>query len=461
MQYSKNLSEIFKSELSGYQKVGIIGYGREGKSSFALIRKYCPDVDIIVSDKNQDVLDAEDLKQDSFVEVIGGKQYLQILERCDVVYVSPGISLLGMTVPTHIRITSQTDFLFRHFSEKIVAVTGTKGKSTTASLIAHILRKKHSNVPLAGNIGIPPFDILEQLIAVKYAVFEVSSHQLQYVTSSPGVAVLLNLFPEHLDYYPDTESYYKAKQNIFKHSNHGDCVIVNKDDPEIQKIHLSRHAVVLRYSVRETEYVSAWIDHDDLYTNVNGLSKIVKSHEIMLPGKHNISNCLAAICACSFLGLTSEEMHEGIKTFRGLPHRMECIDSGSDRKFYNDSIATIPEATLAAVEALKPVATLILGGMDRGLSYDEFLNKLQLTDIRNVCFYGEAGLRMFEEVGKLHTLKNNVYFRNFEECVLHAISLTRENETCLLSPAASSYDQFKNFEERGEVFRKIIAKHFH
>lgn len=459
MRNSGDLSEIFKAEFSGLQTVGILGYGREGKSSYKLIRKCFPEIRMIIADRNTEVLDSDELKQDGFLELIGGSNYLQILGRCDLVFVSPGISITGSVLPDSIRMTSQTDFLFRHFSQKIVAVTGTKGKSTTASLIAHMLRQKFSNVPLAGNIGIPPFDIIEQLAEVEVAVFEVSSHQLQFVSSAPKVALLLNLFPEHLDYYPDVTTYFDMKKNIFRFQKQGDCIVRNEDDPEIVSFPVNHVSDVLHYSVRLSQNMNAWCENDVLYCRNKEVFEIIKADEIQIRGKHNISNSLAAICACSFLGLTPEEMHTGIKTFRGLPHRMEKIDSGSGQRFFNDSIATIPEATLAAIEALHPVETLILGGMDRGLSYDEFLGKVQHTEVRNFCFYGEAGLRMFQEVQKIHSLKKNVYFRNFEECVLQAISMTGKGETCLLSPAASSYDQFRNFEERGEAFRNIIHEH--
>jgi UDP-N-acetylmuramoylalanine--D-glutamate ligase len=149
-------------------------------------------------------------------------------------------------------------------------------------------------------------------------------------------------------------------------------------------------------------------------------------------------------------------MEDGLKTFENLPHRMEKIESPTGRIFYNDSIATIPEATLAAIEALKPVSTLILGGMDRGLDYEDFVEKISGSCVQNICLYGDAGMRMYHLLKEKGSTVNLHFTKVFADCVKRAVSLTEKGQICLLSPAAASYDQFKNFEERGEAFRKTI-----
>ncbi len=174
-----DLQKIFSRELKDHETLGILGFGREGRSTFAMLRKFNPEVKIIIADKNPASVAMIEPVNDPATEILCGEQYLEILNMVQVVFVSPGISLIHNEIPHSVKLTSQTDFVFRLFGDKITAITGTKGKSTTASLIAHILRKRFQNLPLAGNIGIPPFDVIENLQNTDAAVFEISSHQLQ------------------------------------------------------------------------------------------------------------------------------------------------------------------------------------------------------------------------------------------------------------------------------------------
>lgn len=454
MYSSDNLSEILKSEILKYNSICILGFGREGKSTYSLIRKYLPEQKLIIADKNQTAFSEHPAYSDNYTEKHSGVNYLDCLKHSELVFVSPGISLFQVTIPEKTHLTSQTDFLFRFFGKKIVAVTGTKGKSTTSSLIAHILRTQFDHVPLAGNIGIPPFDLIDDIVLAETAVVEVSSHQLQYITAAPRIGIILNLFPEHLDYYPDTETYYNAKRNLFRLASDDDCIIINLDQKNIYPEAHHINAKKLFYSVHPHAYKGAWAENGSIYCNYHGTEQIIKFSELNISGLHNISNCLAAICACSHLGLTTENMYKGLRTFHGLPHRMERIETPSGIICYNDSIATIPQASLFTVETLQPVASLILGGKDRGLDYSDFYEKIIQYKINNIFCYGEAGQKMFD------VLKNKIprqifYHSDFSECALHALRSTLSGQICLLSPAASSYDQFKNFEERGEVFRVL------
>jgi UDP-N-acetylmuramoyl-L-alanine---L-glutamate ligase len=452
------LSEIFKRELFAFDTIGILGFGREGKSTLSAIQKYCPEKRVILADRNSEALRFDNSEMPFQTQCIGGDHYLDVLNMVDVIFVSPGVSLIGHPLPEKLVITSQTDFIFRVFGEKITAITGTKGKSTTAALTTHMLKQHFVSVPLAGNIGIPPFDVLDELIAAQVAVFEVSSHQLQHISSAPRVAILLNLFPEHLDYYPDTETYFEAKKRIFLYQREEDCIVLNNDEPMVYDAGLLTNAKVFHYSLMFHDKAGAYVTDDQLFLRNNIDGSICGVSEIKLKGTHNLSNCLAAVCACSFFGVTMPEMAQGLCTFTGLPHRMEKILSADGKIFYNDSIATVPEATLAAVEALKPVSTLILGGMDRGLPYHDFLHNLLQYDLKNVFFYGEAGLRMFEVFRVISESVSAEYFIDFSDCVTEASARTNPGEICLLSPAASSYDQFRNFEERGDAFIQLVVK---
>jgi len=455
MSNSKNISELFKSELSGHSTIGILGFGREGRSTYKTIRAHLPNQQLIVADKNANVFLNHEVSEDQNSKLMSGENYMNCFQHCSLLFVTPGISLFHVKIPINVKITSQTDFLFKNFGHKIIAVTGTKGKSTTSSLIAHMLETQFDKVPLAGNIGIPPFDVMERLESSPVAVFEVSSHQLQYISAAPKVSILLNLYPEHLDYYPDVEKYYNAKRNIFKFVKPDDCVILNNDEPEVMKSADGLKCNILNYSLKPHSHHGAWFDKGSLFFHKDQVLKIADDKDLTISGIHNISNCLAAICACDCFDISAENMHKGLSTFQGLPHRMEKVETPSGIICYNDSIATIPEATLAAIEALKPVASLILGGMDRGIDYDVLFEKLVQSDVDGIFCYGVVGKRMFDSLKNKHSKKTIQYHADFKQCTISALKNTPKGGICLLSPAASSYDQFKNFEERGEVFRSI------
>jgi UDP-N-acetylmuramoyl-L-alanine---L-glutamate ligase len=464
MNNSKVLSKLFRGEFEQYSQIGVLGFGREGRTTYAMLRKFLPKKKIVIADKNHDVRNDKSLKDDSLATVLTGDNYLSIIEDIEIVFVSPGIPLFGIELPTKLRLTSQTDFIFRHFGEKIIAVTGTKGKSTTSSLITHILQGVYPQTPLAGNIGIPPFNVLDELIEVPYAVFEVSSHQLQYVAAAPRFAVLLNLFPEHLDYYPDVTTYYSMKNRLYACQKPSDVAVVNLDDKNIvdaKKYEVSG-ADLQFYSLQPHSKQGAWVENNMMYfrNRVGKSGQVIDTQFLSLKGLHNVSNCMAAVCVAYSLQVSDELLKERMKSFVGLPHRMEFVGEFDKKLFYNDSIATIPEASLAAIETMPQISTIILGGFDRGVSYTAFLERLSEKSIDGICFYGQAGKRMLKELEKIGRQENVWFDELFADAVNKAIQLTKQGGICLLSPAAASYDQFRDFEERGDVFKEIVGCHF-
>jgi len=459
MNSFSNISDLCNRLFLSNSATGILGFGREGRSTYRLLRKYCPTLQLVVADKFASAFENHDVINDPNVQLISGDGYLQILHLSPLIFVSPGIPLFDVQVPQHVVLTSQTDFMFRYFGEKIIAITGTKGKSTTSGLIAHMLNTAGLHVPLAGNIGIPPFDVIEEVLRSDFAVFEVSSHQLQYVSTAPSIALLLNLYPEHLDYYKDVESYYNAKRKMLQFQKQNDYIVLNLDDQAVCSSEnvLSNPAKIISYSLRKSVDFGAFYEDGYIYYVAEEKKiQVMAIEQLSLKGMHNVSNCMAALCACVCAGLDVHKVIEGLESFLGLPHRMERIVSKSGRVFINDSIATIPEATLAAIEAFHPVETVVLGGMDRGIFYEDFVLNLSTSHVKNVCFYGDAGKRMQDLMLLQNSNKTMVYHYDFLECVKTAIQLTSTHGLCLMSPAASSYDQFKNFEERGDVFRSLV-----
>lgn len=451
--------EIILNQLKD-KKIVILGFGKEGVSTYHFIRKHFPDLQLTIADKST-ALNVSDLN-DERVSVVAGENYNQGLNDFDLIFKTPGVNLnqLDYFIEPE-KITSQTDLFLQAYHDQIIGVTGTKGKSTTSSLIFHLLHHARGKAILSGNIGIPFFDVIEHIEEDTVIVAELSAHQLEYLHVSPHIAILLNMYQEHLDHFNSFSNYQLAKLNITKYQQEDDVLIYNLDDEHIEQL-LVGNAYTRRYlRFSRDEVVS-----EGAYSVG---SKIVLAHQRdvvaelelgdceNLPGTHNYNNIMAAVLACRQVGLSEEEILTHLKTFKGLPHRMELIGKYNDILFYNDSISTIPEAAIAAMKTLKKVDTLILGGFDRGIEYDLLIDFLHENPIRNLVFTGPAGKRIFDEWKSKYPLPENFILENdFEEIVLFAYKNTQPGKICLLSPAASSYDQFKNFIERGNVFKSLI-----
>jgi UDP-N-acetylmuramoylalanine--D-glutamate ligase len=443
------------------KKIVILGYGREGRSTCEFIRKHLPGQEFTIADTD-DTLPGRFGSPDPMVRLVTGPRYLEGLGGCDLVIKSPGIplSLLKGRIPYE-RITSQTDLFFMMHASSVVGITGTKGKSTTSTLVYEILRRHHENTLLIGNIGIPPFSCLEQIGPGTLIVFELSSHQLEKVNRSPHVSLLLNLYEEHLDHYGTVEPYYEAKMNIARYQGREDYLVYNLDHEEVRE-RVGRSGITSRrfgFSLNRPVENGAGILGEEIVYFLEGrqVSRFVVNNRLYLPGEHNLQNIMAAITATKILGVPDEVITGAVRTFRGLPHRLEYIGMHGGMHFYNDSIATIPQATMHAVTTLKYVDTLILGGKDRGIDYSGLISFLAARNIRNILFSGDAGRRLYDGFKKLKPANSSIFLiSDYGEIPAIIKAHTSPGGICLLSPAAPSYDQFRNYEERGEVFKRLV-----
>jgi UDP-N-acetylmuramoylalanine--D-glutamate ligase len=405
----------------------IFGLGLEGKSTLAALQGLpCT---VIAADKNPDAV------KDLPYKIYTGDNYLDALydSEVDIIMKSPGISFKGLTLPADVisKITSQTDLLMRFCNNKIVGITGTKGKSTVSSLIHHVLIYCGKSAELIGNIGVPP--LAKQFAPETILVTEMSCHQLQFVQASPNIAVFLNLHEEHLDHYNSFDDYRAAKENIFLYQSSQDLLIY-LDELESHKL-LSSKGEKLPLSYERT----------DTYA----------SH---LPGKHNQYNITVALEVCRRLGCDEKQAISAIESFAGLPHRLEFVGEINGAKYVNDSISTIPRAAVLAVETYPDTDTLIIGGLDRGINYAElidFIDKSKNCGIINMIALPDSGYKVADA---LKTGKINIYrAKDMADAVQYAVSVTKRR--CILSPAAASYNVYKNFEERGEHFKELLSKH--
>lgn len=423
-----NINVIFK-KLRG-KSILILGFGREGRSSFAFIRKFLPHAVIGVADGN--ALALKDL-EGSQIKTYSGENYLDAINEYDLVLKTPGISLKDKDFDMS-KITSQTDLFLEEFHDRIIGVTGTKGKSTTSTLIYHLLKESGRDAFLVGNIGVPVFDVIEKLSNNSIIVFELSAHQLQFIHRSPRIGILLNVFEEHLDHFGTFDAYRNAKMNIIRLMDEKDWAVTTDE-----------------FSFEMTDVVAHTINY--AYYNFD-----INWDDVPLKGEHNRLNVKAALCACSAFGISADELIPHLKSFKPLEHRQELVGTFAGVTFYNDSISTIPQATIAALNTIKNVTFLLLGGYDREIDYSPLVEYLSKNEVKHLLFTGNAGKRMMKMLENIGYQGDMIVFNNLDEAFSIVKDKSENGDVCLLSPAAASYDQYKNFEERGRIFKELTKK---
>jgi len=374
------------------KKTLILGYGLEGQSTERLLKQFGCDYDIADMKFGADYLDA-----------LNGDY--------DIIMKTPGVALFDKYAHIAGKITSQTDLFLRFCDNMTVGVTGTKGKSTTSSMIHHILNECGFKSRLIGNIGVPPLDIAGEITPADIIVMELSCHQLEYVQASPKVAVLLNIFEEHLDHYADFAHYKAAKENIFKYGN---WLLIRGDDADLP-----------RYRA------------------------LIDTNTAKLRGEHNYNNMAVAVKCAAYLKCDEREAAKASESFCGLEHRLELFAVAGGVEWVNDSISTVPEASVAALEAFPETDAIIIGGMDRGIDCSQLI-----THLNN---HGDIAVIALPDSG--HKIADLLTAPTYKAAdMADAVSYAKKvaQRCCVLSPAAASYGFYKNFEERGRHFKSLV-----
>lgn len=430
----KKLENFFRNK-----RVLILGLGREGRSTLDILKN----IDCTIGIADKCLTPTDDLKN---YELYLGEDYLDCLDKFDIIMKSPGIALFDkVSDEIKAKITSQTDLLLRFCDNTIIGITGTKGKSTTSSLTCHILQKCGKNAILIGNIGIPPLERISEFAEDTIIVCEMSCHQLEYVQASPDISVLLNVFEEHLDHYVDFSAYKSAKENIYRYQDESDLFILNSDLTAD-----GARAEILTASL--TDKADIYVTSSEL--NINGIVIPLSDIDTRLIGHHNFYNIGIAACIAMSQGCKTDEILKAIPSFNGLPHRLENIGTYNGVQYINDSISTCPSTAIAAVKSFDKVDTIIVGGMDRGIDYTELVDFINGCSIENIILLPDSGYRIYDE---LDGTKRNIHkAADLSDAVKYAKKVTKVR--CLLSPAAASYGFYKNFEERGEHFRKLVQE---
>lgn len=442
------------------KRVLLLGFGAEGRASLQFAVQ-CGAREVAIADQ-ADTVSLPPSEAHLVTHIFSGADWLVGLHDFDIIVRSPGVPLRHLAnlehAAPHIVVTSGTDIFLAHHRDTTIGVTGTKGKSTTTSLIHHMLVSAHLDAQLGGNIGIPALTLLEKNAA--FYVMEFSSYQLADVHHSPHVAVLLNLYPEHLDHHGSLELYYQAKATIARFQKPSDLLVLPSEPAHIRKLSANSEAQRVYWGLPND---TSWIDNDSFYYRCakGDAHRVCSVRDPLLKGPGNQRNILAALAAVRHLALPTVALAQAITTFRPLPHRLEEVGVVDGVTYINDSISTVPEATINALETFGPaVTTILLGGFDRGVAFDGLVDYLMTTAVSTIILFPPSGARLAQKLRAhplfLTTPRTIIEVTSMPEAVEQAALLTPPSTICLLSPASPSFPLFRNFEQRGAAFRTAV-----
>lgn len=454
------------------KKIAIFGFGIEGKSIIDFLSDFSSNITVF-DRKEISEFEADEVKiyEEHGVSFVFGKA--SNLDNFDYIFRSPGIhpssKALAEAKENGAEISSATKLFFDLTPCKIIGVTGTKGKGTTSTLIYEILKKETSlakdesrrgkDVYLGGNIGNSPLSFLKELTKDSLVVLELSSFQLIDLDKSPNIAVMLMTVPEHLDYHADIYEYIEAKRNILLHQKEDDFAVINRDYPASNESDIHTNGKVYKVSREQEVGQGCFVRGNEIILKMHGdEAPILSTSEIGLPGKHNLENVCAAIVASVCSGATMKSVIPVVKSFKGLPHRIELVATVRGVRYYDDSFSTTPETAIAAIESFEEPKVLILGGSSKNSDFTE-LGKVisESSSIKVIIGIGEEWKRI-----KPHILGNKAYIieenGSMAQIVKKAAEMAEIGDVVLLSPACASFDMFKNYKDRGQQFQDAVKK---
>lgn len=439
-------------------KIIILGGGESGVGAALLAKK--KGMEVFLSDKGSIKDSYKKQLEDAEIEFEEGSHDEERILSADWVIKSPGIpkkaDLIKKIKEKGIRLSSEIEFASEFTDAKIIAITGSNGKTTTTSLIYHILKNAGFNVGLGGNIG---KSFAKQVAEEQYDYFvlEISSFQLDDIQNfRPYISLLLNLSPDHLDQYNyNYEEYALAKFNIAKNQQNNDFFICNKDDEMSQKL-LNRvdiNAKKLLFSLNEELEEGGFATNDHIFVKLEGRTFSMPIGEMSLVGKHNVANCLAASITAKLLNISDNSLVESLKTFQSVEHRLEQFAEIDGVKYINDSKATNVNATYYALESMKTPTIWIVGGVDKGNDYTE-IEELVKEKVKAIVCLGVDNKKIIDFFGANKELIYDT--SNLEECVKITKNIAQKGDTVLLSPCCASFDLFKSYEDRGKKFKQAV-----
>ncbi|MBQ1171143.1 MAG: UDP-N-acetylmuramoyl-L-alanine--D-glutamate ligase [Lachnospiraceae bacterium] len=466
--------EYIKKRINN-KNVLILGFGREGQSTLKTFLEAGSAKNITIADQKVLSLESDVFADEAYADYdlhalkfFCGPQYQDSCDDYDLVMKSPGIVLKKEISMYQTEILSQMQLFFEFYRDRIIGITGTKGKSTTTTLLYHILKESGRPAILAGNIGIPVFDILHEITDESIPVIELSCHQLEYMTMSPKWGILLNIYEEHLDHYGTLDKYIASKEKIYENQKDGDYLFVNPDvRPENGRCRANVKTVDIKNCNAGLDEGTDIVLYMPLDSEQMPPTIVYKNRQCKIPttkisllGAHNYLDIAYVYGVCCEFGISDEEFIKGLKSYVPLPHRLQYIGTVDGVAYYDDSISTIDETTIQALNTIKNADTVLIGGMDRGISYVNLERYLAESNVAHIILMEDTGKRIYEEIQAdypdfLH--KERLYVvDHLKDAVELAKQITKKGGSCILSPAAASYGIFKNFEERGEVFANLV-----
>jgi UDP-N-acetylmuramoylalanine--D-glutamate ligase len=448
-------------ELKG-KKVLVVGLGKSGLAAALFLRRRGAHVTV------SDVRSAEALAKDipalleEGIMVEAGGHGLLTFRRQDLIVVSPGVPLntpeLSQVKSFGLPVIGELELAARFLKGKMLAITGSNGKTTTTALVGEILSKAGLPTLVGGNIGVPVVALIDQSTDDTWSVLEVSSFQLESTALfHPKISVILNITPDHLDRHGSFENYALAKERIFASQDEQDHVVLNADNLRAAESAARSNANVYLFSMEHEVEQGAWLD-DGFVVYRSGkdepVEKIVPLSGIPLKGAHNVENVLAAVCASRLAGASAESIREAVEGFKAVEHRLEFVSTVNGVDFYNDSKATNVDATLKAIASFQSGIHLILGGKDKSSDYTQLAHLLR-SRVRAVYTIGSAAEKIESQLrGTVSILS----CETLDHAVSAAASAAHPGDVVLLAPACSSFDQFESYEHRGRVFKELVAE---
>lgn len=426
-----SIPEQFK--FLGMKSTFIVRYGQEGKIAKQYLKKYYPKLKIGLQDEapNKNDVKKSRSKSDRGSSIKYFSNILSGQTPYDIAIKTPGVNKNLIEIPY----TTPTNIFFSHIkgNHMIIGVTGSKGKSTTSSLIFAILKEAKKDVTLLGNIGKPMLQaLLHPIPKNRIFVLELSSFQLDDIKFSPDISVITSLFPEHMDFHGGIKNYYEAKKNIINFHNKDNYVVYNL----------------------ENKVLKTWLKEYRGTAVPFAKSLPLKDSEIPLLGEHNKSNIQAAVTVAKLLKIPDSTIKNAIKKFRSLPHRLEYIGEYEGIKFYDDAISTTPESTIMAIKSLENIDTIFLGGEDRGYDFSHLEKTIKKYTIKNIVLFPDSGSKILKSKKGFNILETS----NMKRAVAFAFKNTKKGGVCLLSCASPSYSLWKNFEEKGDQFQRFVKQ---
>lgn len=403
---------------------------------------------------------------------ITGGHPLEALEGIDLLCVSGGVPLSVPMIAEAKRrgllITNDAQLFLEATSATVIGISGSAGKTTTTTLVGriaqaavqhHLSRVPYQKVWVGGNIGTPLIHQVDEIQPADLVVLELSSFQLELMTRSPQVAALLNITPNHLDRHGTMEAYIEAKARLIAYQKSADVAVLNRQDPTTWNLRNRTAARLLTFGIDPPQTTSGtFIDQGTIYyAERNHWTRLFPIDEIALRGFHNLVNVVAACAIAIAAGLPFEACREGVRDFRGVPHRLEFVRNWGGAAWYNDSIATAPERSMAALRSFQEPIVLLAGGRDKDLPWEAFA-ELVTHRVRHLILFGEAAVKIRQAVEKADRQRHLpiTVCPNLFQAVQAAREIVREGDVVLLSPGGTSFDEFQDFEERGECFRKWV-----